>query len=133
MVGSPATLAKGRLADRELQGGPSTAVRNQVMRHNPSSNIFQAYLGRVNCDVQALFLQHPPALDLLKSFTHMSLTCDPRAPDEVPEEVLNASPPDPRIAELIKEKDALMDEILDLHGPGPINRAGGTTLGKNYN
>ena len=34
---------------------------------------------------------------------YMSLTCDPRTPKKVPEEVLASLPPDPEIIELIRE------------------------------
>ncbi len=35
----------------------------------------------------------------------MSLTCDPRAPVDVPTEVMKALPPDPEITELKKERE----------------------------
>ncbi|KAI9808022.1 MAG: hypothetical protein M1827_007547 [Pycnora praestabilis] len=68
-----------------VDGTATKAVRDQVMRHNSNSNIFQAYLNqRVKFDVQAAFLECPSADGLLRAFAHMSLTCDPRAPTSVP-------------------------------------------------
>ena len=35
----------------------------------------------------------------------MSLTCDPRAPETVPDDIMAALPPDPEITELVKERE----------------------------
>jgi hypothetical protein len=43
----------------------------------------------------------------------MSLTCDPRAPVDVPEEVMEALPPDPEITELIREREEFRKKNID--------------------
>ena len=65
------------------------------MRHDPKSGIFNgAYLNeKVRFDVQSAFLERPSTDGLTRAFTHMGLTCDPRAPKDVPQEVMNALPP----------------------------------------
>jgi hypothetical protein len=65
------------------------------MRHDPRTGIFSgSYLNeKVRFDVQSAFLDWPSMDGLTKAFTHMSLTCDPRAPKHVPQEV-NPAPQD---------------------------------------
>jgi len=65
------------------------------MRHDPRTGVFSgSYLNeKVRFDVQSAFLDRPSMDGLTKAFTHMSLTCDPRAPKHVPQEV-NPAPQD---------------------------------------
>ena len=88
------------------------AVLDQVMRHEPNSNVFQAYLNRrAGCHVQAAFFERPSADGLLKAFSHMGLTCDPRAPPAMPDEVFSMLPPDPEIVALQDRRDRLKAKI----------------------
>jgi hypothetical protein len=50
--------------------------------------------------MQYAFLERLNTDRLTKAFTHMSLTCDPRALKNVPKEVIDALPPDLAIVEL---------------------------------
>jgi len=78
------------------------AVRDQVMRHNAKSAVFNgAYINeRVRLDVQSAVLERPSADGVLRMLTHMSLMRDPRAPVHVPDDVLAAFPPDHHITAL---------------------------------
>jgi hypothetical protein len=64
------------------------------MRRDPYTGIFNGtYLNqRVRFNVQDTFLEEDLSED--------GLTCDPRAFTEVPEEVINAHPPDTEIVQL---------------------------------
>jgi hypothetical protein len=59
------------------------------MRHDPRTGVFSgSYLNeKVRFDVQSAFLDLPSMDGLTKAFTYMSLTCDPRAPKHVSQEV----------------------------------------------
>lgn len=94
-------------------GVATTAVRDQVMRHDSGSKIFQSYYpnGQAGCDVQRAFLGRPSADGLLKAFAHMSLTCDPRAPKSMPDDLFDALPPNPEIIELQRRRDQLKRKI----------------------
>ena len=83
------------------------------MRHNPRTGVFsRSYLNeKVRFDVQAAFLDRPSMDGLTKAFTHMSLTCDPRAPKDVPKEVMKALPPNLVIVELEKDWWELFEAI----------------------
>ncbi|KAG4430257.1 hypothetical protein IFR05_014253 [Cadophora sp. M221] len=85
------------------------AVRDQVMRHNPNSAVYNgAYINeRVRFDVQSAVLERPSADGVLRMLTHMSLMRDPRAPIHVPDDVLAALPPDPNITALEQEREKL--------------------------
>jgi len=74
-----------------------TAVRDQIMRHNPNTGVFSgSYINEeVRFIVQDAVLDQPTNVGFLRAFTHMSLTCDPRAPTTVPKEILDTLPPDP--------------------------------------
>lgn len=89
-----------------ILGAATTAVRDQVLRHNPQTGVFcGSYINeKVRFVVQDAVLDQPTDIGLLRAFTHMSLTCDPRAPTTVPDEVLATLPPDPEILELIRER-----------------------------
>lgn len=77
------------------------------MRHNPQTGVFSgSYINeKVRFIVQDAVLDQPTDVGFLRAFTHMSLTCDPRAPTDVPEEIRKALPPDPEIMELIRERE----------------------------
>ena len=83
------------------------------MRHDPKTGVFSgSYLNeKVRFDVQSAFLDQPSMDGLTKAFTHMSLTCDLRAPKYVPQEVLVALPPDPAIVELEMDQWELYEAI----------------------
>ena len=61
--------------------------------------------------MQDVVLDQPTDARLLRAFTHMSLTCDPRAPVNVPDEILKTLPPDLEIATLEAERVELSLEI----------------------
>jgi hypothetical protein len=75
-----------------LLGSASDAVRDQVMRHNPFTGVFnEAYINSsVRFNVQDAFLESDISDDgLTQAFTHMSIRCNPGAPKEVPKEVMD--------------------------------------------
>jgi len=88
-------------------GAATTSVRDQVMRHNPQTRVFcGSYINKkVRFIVQDAVLNQPTDAGFLCAFTHMSLTCDLRAPVDVPDEVIKALPPDLEIAELRRERE----------------------------
>jgi hypothetical protein len=45
-------------------------------------------------------LDQPIDAGFLYAFTHMSLTCDPLAPKDVPDKIIKALPPNPEIVDL---------------------------------
>jgi len=52
---------------------------------------------------------------VLRVFTHISLTCDPAAPNDVPQDILSTLPLEPEIIELMKERRTqIMYEPLDM-------------------
>ncbi|KAL5315253.1 hypothetical protein ACEPPN_017905 [Leptodophora sp. 'Broadleaf-Isolate-01'] len=65
------------------------AVRDQVMRHNPNSAVYNgAYINeRVPFDVLSAVLERPSADGILRMLTYISLMRDPRAPIHVPDDV----------------------------------------------
>ena len=79
------------------------------MRHEQNSGIFNsAYLNaRVRFDIQSAVMERPSVDGLTRAFTHMSITCDPRAPKDVPQHIKDALPRDPKIFELEKERKTL--------------------------
>jgi len=87
-----------------IDGVASDAVRDQVMRHNPFTGVFnEAYINSsVRFNVQDAFLESDISDDgLTRAFTHMSIRCNPGAPKEVPEEVMKSLlAADPDIADL---------------------------------
>jgi hypothetical protein len=97
-------------------------VRNQVLRHNPNTGVFTAYLNqRVGFDVQNAVLEDPIDDGLTRAFTHMSIRCNPQAPMVVPREVAEMLPPDPTVIEWETRRADLRDRIRDLYGP--VSRA----------
>ncbi|TVY90451.1 hypothetical protein LAWI1_G007273 [Lachnellula willkommii] len=87
----------------------TNAVRDQVMRHNPNSAVYNgSYINeRVRFDVQSAVLERPSADGVLRMLTHMSLMRDPRAPVHVPDDVLAALPLDPDITTLEQQREEL--------------------------
>ncbi|KAF7955521.1 hypothetical protein EAE96_004447 [Botrytis aclada] len=110
----------------------TTAVRDQILRYNPQTGVFSgSYINeKVRFIVQDAVLDQPTNVGFLRAFTHMSLTCDPRAPVDVPEEIINALPPDAEITELEKERKALYAAIQSRYKY--VTRASGTDIGKEY-
>ena len=83
------------------------------MRHEQNSAIFTgAYLNtRVRFDIQAAVMERPSVDGLTRAFTHMSITCDPRAPKDVPQHIKDALPRDSRIVKWKEERKALYVEL----------------------
>jgi hypothetical protein len=77
------------------------------MRYNPQTGVFcRSYINeKIRFIVQDAVLDQPTDVGFLRAFTHMSLTCDLRAPIDVPEEIRKALPPDPEIMELTRERE----------------------------
>jgi Protein of unknown function (DUF3435) len=99
-------------------GDATDAVRDQVMRHNPNSAVYNgAYINeRVPFDVLSAVLERPSADGILRMLTHMSLMRDPRAPVDVPDDVLAALPPDPAIVELEQRREQLKAGAYRIRG-----------------
>ncbi len=87
-----------------INGVALDAVRNQVMRRNPFTGVFnKAYINsNVRFHVQDAFLESDISDDgLTRAFTHVSIRCNPGAPKEVSEEVMKPLlAADPDIADL---------------------------------
>ena len=98
-----------------LLGVASDAVRDQVMRHDPSTGVFNgAYINpNVRFNVQDAFLESDVSDDgLTRAFTHMSIRCNPGAPNEVSCEVMEkllASDPD--VVDLQRRFKALQTKL----------------------
>jgi hypothetical protein len=60
----------------------------------------------------------------------MSLTRDPRALNEVPQEIINALPLNPELVELQEVEDGLLQQIKTEYTY--VSRAKGTKIGKEY-
>lgn len=88
------------------------------MRHNPNSAVYNgAYINeRVRFDVLSAVLERPSADGVLRILTHMSLMRDPRAPVQVPDDVLAALPPDPEITALEQQREQLKDGVYRVRG-----------------
>jgi hypothetical protein len=74
-----------------LLGVAPDAVRDQVMRHDPFTGVFNgAYINHVvRFNVQDAFLESDVSDDgLTRAFTHMIIRRNPGAPKEVPNEVM---------------------------------------------
>ncbi|KFY93086.1 hypothetical protein V500_03919 [Pseudogymnoascus sp. VKM F-4518 (FW-2643)] len=94
------------------------AVRDQVMRHNANSALYNGHYAneKVRFDVQSAGLGRPSVDGVLRMLTHMSLMCDPRAPVHVPDEYLAALPPDPVITALEQEREQLKAGAYRIQG-----------------
>jgi hypothetical protein len=97
------------------------------MRQDLNSGVFNAaYLNqKVRFDVQAAFLERLSLDGLTKAFTHMSLTADPRAPTNVPDEILKALPPDLNIVDLENDRKELKRSLR--YSYGTVAKAEGKT------
>jgi hypothetical protein len=98
----------------------TNAVRDQVMRHNPNSAVYnRAYINkRVPFDVLSAVLERPSADGILRMLTHMSLIRDPRAPVHMPDDVLAALPLDPDIVALEQRREELKAGAYRIQGTG---------------
>jgi hypothetical protein len=77
---------------KAVLGKASDAVRDQVIRHNPFTRVFnEAYNNQaVRFNVQDAYLESDISNDgLTRAFIHMSIRCNPSAPKEVPKEVID--------------------------------------------
>ncbi|KAG4430542.1 hypothetical protein IFR05_013980 [Cadophora sp. M221] len=99
-------------------GTATDAVRDQVMRHNSNSAVYNgAYINeRMRFDVQSAVLERPSADGVLRMLTHMSLMRDPRAPIHVADDVLAALPPDPNITALKQKREKLKASAYKVQG-----------------
>jgi hypothetical protein len=115
-------------------GAATTAVRDQILRHNPQTGVFcGSYINeKVRFIVQDAVLDQPTNISFLRAFTHMSLTCDPRAPQTVPEEVRDALPPDPELVQLELELQERRTELKRIYGHAFIKRSVRTEAGEEY-
>lgn len=90
-------------------------VRDQVMRPDPFTGVFSdAYINHiVRSNAQHAFLESDISDDrLTRGFTHMSIRCNPDAPKEVPNEVMECLfNEDLDIADLERRFKALFVEI----------------------
>jgi len=75
-------------------------------------------------------MERPSADGLICAFTHMSITCDPPAPKNVPKHVKGALPRDPKIVKWEKERKTLYAEIRSRYGF--LYRATGTEKGQRH-
>ncbi|KAB8302114.1 hypothetical protein EYC80_005565 [Monilinia laxa] len=69
------------------------AVRDQVMRYDPFTGVFNgAYINNiVRFNVQDAFLESEISDDgLIRTFTYMSIRCNPGVPKEVPIEMIKS-------------------------------------------
>ena len=104
-------------------------MRDQIIRHSPNSDIFNAYLNKkVRFDVQSAFLEHPSTDGLTRAFTHISLTADPRAPTDVPREIIDALPPNLDVLAIDVERAQLFKELREEYGF--VNQAPGADIRK---
>ena len=62
----------------------------------------------------------------------MSLTCDSRAPQTVPDEVRNALPPDPEVTQLKLEQDQLRVDLKRFYGRAFVKLSIRTEAGEEY-
>lgn len=93
-----------------VNGQASDAVRDQIMRHNNHSNVFQdAYLNaHVLFDVQNAILGEPLQNAMLDMLSHVGHTRDSRAiNDMVPDDVWATLQSDPEVVELERQRAAL--------------------------
>jgi hypothetical protein len=76
--------------------------------------------------VQNVFLDRPSEDGMLSAFAHMSITCDPRAPTDLPSDF----PLDPKIKTLEKRMGDMKKLIKTKYDT--IRNAGSTEVGKEY-
>ncbi|KAG4027417.1 hypothetical protein MFRU_030g00530 [Monilinia fructicola] len=89
-----------------VDGAASDAVRDQVMRHDPFTGVFNgAYINNiVRFNVQDAFLESEISDDgLTRAFTYMSIRCNPGVPKAVPAQMMSSLlAADPNIVDLEK-------------------------------
>ena len=91
-------------------GAASDAVRDQIMRHDPKWATFNnAYINeKVQFHIEKVVAGEPTEDSLIKLFTHMSMTRDPNAAqDMVPDEIRRQLAPNSDIMELEQTRDQL--------------------------
>lgn len=98
-----------------VDGVASDAVRDQVMRHDPFTGVFNgAYINNiVRFNVQDTFLESEISDDrLTRAFTHMSIRCNPGVPKEVPTEMMKSLlAADPDVVDLERQFKKLYTQI----------------------
>lgn len=85
-------------------------MRDQALRHDPKWATFNsAYINEnIEFDTQNAFLDEPTEDALINLFTHVGMTCDPRARRKmVPKQVWETLPPDPEIEALKQRREIL--------------------------
>lgn len=100
-------------------GKASDAVRDQMMRHDPKWATFNsAYINeKVEFHLEKVVADEPTEDCLIKLFTHMSMTRDPLASqDMVPDEIRQTLPPDPEIMELEQRRSQLRNGRYRIRG-----------------
>ncbi|OBT74038.1 hypothetical protein VF21_07827 [Pseudogymnoascus sp. 05NY08] len=117
-----------------VDGAATTAVRDQILRHNPQTGVFCGSYNneKVRFIVQDAVLDQPTDSGFLRAFTHMSLTCDPRAPQTVPDDVRDDLPPNPELVQLKLEQQELRLELKRLYGHAFVQGSIGTEAGEEY-
>ena len=115
-------------------GAATTAVRNQILRHNPQIGVFcRLYINeKVRFIVQDAVLDQPTDSGFLRAFTHMSLTCDPRVPQTVPDYIRDDLPPNPELVQLKLEQQEIRLELKRLYRHIFIQGSIGTEAGEEY-
>ena len=104
---------------RFLAGTASDAVRDQVMRHDPKWATFNsAYINeKVEFHIEKVVADEPTEDCLIKLFTHMSITRDPSATqDMVPDEIRRQLAPCSDIMELERTRDQLKNGKYRVRG-----------------
>ncbi|KAI6080814.1 FluG domain-containing protein [Hypoxylon rubiginosum] len=89
------------------------------MRHDPKWATFNsAYINeKVQFDIQNAVLEEPSDAGLIRLFTHMSMTRDPRAAKNmVPDELWHILPADPEIEELERQRQTLKEGQYRING-----------------
>lgn len=98
------------------------------------AGVLQAYMNeRIQCDVQAAFLNRPSADALFKAMSHMSRDVDPRAPSTLTDIEYDQLKAHPLLVELRDRRDALSKEARRAHGTLKKAEATDSKLFKLYN
>ncbi|KAM4067359.1 FluG domain-containing protein [Hirsutella rhossiliensis] len=108
-----------RGAANAADGNASDAVRDQMMRHDPRWATFNgAYINeKVEFHLERVVAGEPTDDCLIDLFTHMSLTRDPEARQNmVPDEVWQSLEPDPEISELEAQRDKFKNGRYRIRG-----------------
>lgn len=98
-----------------VNGAASDSVRDQVLRHDPSTGVFSAaYRDQlVRFNIQDAFLKSNISNDgLTRAFIYISIRYNPGAPNGVPEEVMSSFyAADPDIVSLERQSQELRAKI----------------------